>query len=254
MAPRQNPCTLSRWLRSLTLALLLPGAASAADDHIRRVDRTGCTLWLDGIDHGALRFRYNAQHDSGDFLWQDQFRFDPDVPPDCQQLNTDSYHTDPPAPVYQRGHLVPANHLDDSEKALAESCYMINILPQTATFNTGAWQRTEEIIECYRDGDELLVIGGVVCGNDATNDHFVESHGIRTPDACWKVVMRGNGRTIAWRFPNSVAAMRANLDKYLTTTKRLEKVTGAKVPEGPEEWRKKRPRTSWKLPEGCSLN
>ncbi|HRI09678.1 MAG TPA: hypothetical protein PKW35_17775 [Nannocystaceae bacterium] len=67
-------------------------------------------------------------------------------------------------------------------------------------------------------------------------------------------MIRGNGKTIAWLIPNSLEATRANLDKYLITTKRLEKLTGAKVPEVPKEWRKKRPKVSWKLPKGCDLS
>jgi DNA/RNA endonuclease G (NUC1) len=41
---------------------------------------------------------------------------------------------------------------------------MTNILPQAANMNRGTWLLTEEIIECYRDIDELLVIGGVIGG------------------------------------------------------------------------------------------
>jgi hypothetical protein len=43
--------------------------------------------------------------------------------------------------------------------------------PQTQTLNLGAWKRTEVITECYRDIDELLVIGWVIRGDDATDDH-----------------------------------------------------------------------------------
>ena len=31
---------------------------------------------------------------------------------------------------YDRGHLIPANHFDDNKKTIAETNYMINILPQ----------------------------------------------------------------------------------------------------------------------------
>jgi len=70
--------------------------------------------------------------------------------------------------------------------------------------NRGAWLLTEEIIECYRDIDELLVIGGVIWGSNPDDDYFVQSHGVKTPDAFWKVVVRGSGkdeRTIAWIVP-----------------------------------------------------
>jgi endonuclease G len=131
---------MARIYAGIFLLLFTAWPAWSAEDSIYRVDHVGFTLWLDCHEHGAIRFRCNAQHDSGNYPRQDDFRFDPDVPPECQQLNTDSYHTDPPAAEYQRGHLVPANHLDFSEQALAESFYMTNILPQTATLNTGAWR------------------------------------------------------------------------------------------------------------------
>ena len=41
----------------------------------------------------------------------------------------------------------------------------LRILPQSANMNRGAWLLTEEIVECYRDIGELLVIGGVVWGD-----------------------------------------------------------------------------------------
>lgn len=79
---------------------------------------------------------------------------------------------------YDRGHQVPANHLNTSEEAIKATNTMTNILPQAANMNRGAWLRTEEIIECYRDISELLVIGGVIWGNNAADDFFVVSHGV----------------------------------------------------------------------------
>ena len=97
---------------------------------------------------------------------------------------------------------------------------MTNILPQSANMNREAWLLTVEIIECYRDIDELLVIGGVIWGNNPADDFFVESHGIKTPDAYWKVVIRGRGqdeRAIASIVPNTPEATRKRLDKYLVS-------------------------------------
>jgi DNA/RNA endonuclease G (NUC1) len=58
---------------------------------------------------------------------------------------------------------------------------MTNILPQATNMNRGAWLLTEEITECYRDIDELLIIGGVLWGNNPNDDFFTESHGVKTP-------------------------------------------------------------------------
>jgi endonuclease G len=68
---------------------------------------------------------------------------------------------------------------------------------------------TEEIVECYRDIDELLVMGGVIWDNNPADDYFLQSHGVKTPDAFWKVIIRGmrqDERAIAWIVPNSIDA------------------------------------------------
>jgi hypothetical protein len=84
-----------------------------------------------------------------------------------------------------------------SEIAIWQNNSMTNVLPQAANMNRGAWLQTEEIVECHRDIDELLVIGGVIWGNNPADDFFLESHGVRTPDAFLKVIIR-EGRVIAW--------------------------------------------------------
>lgn len=60
---------------------------------------------------------------------------------------------------------------------------------------------------CYRDIDELLVMGGVIWGSNAKDDYFVASHGVRTPDYFWKVIIRDTGqdeRAIAWIISRAV--------------------------------------------------
>jgi endonuclease G len=191
--------------------------------------------------------RYNAQHDTGNRPRHKNFYLDPHVPSRCQQIPTASYRRS--GTRYDRGHLVPANHLDYSKAAIQQSNYMTNILPQAANMNRGAWLLTEEIVECYRDIDELLVIGGVIWGNDAADDFFLESHGVRTPDAFWKVIIR-EGRVIAWVIPNSQRATRKRLDQYLVTVGHLEQVTGQRLPV-PEYLKAEMPEASWLLPIGC---
>jgi hypothetical protein len=71
------------------------------------------------------------------------------------------------------------------------------------------------------------VIGGVIMGNNPADDYFVQSHGVKTPDAFWKVVIRGTGqdeRAIAWVVPNSKDATRKHLDNYLVSVDELEKL------------------------------
>lgn len=164
-------------------------AETSHNGNILKLDYEGFTVWLDCAQRGAVKFRYNAQHDNGSAKRYDKFFLDPNAPAECQQTSAKAYDHD-----YDRGHLVPANHLDASASAIKATNTMTNILPQAKNMNRGAWLLTEEIVECYRDIDELLVIGGVIWGNNPDDDYFVKSHGIRTPDAFWKVVIRGTGQ------------------------------------------------------------
>lgn len=216
---------------------------------LMKLDYEGFTVWLDCEKRGAVKFQYNAQHDDGSFPRVEKFSLDTNVPTQCQQFTANTYGKN-----YDRGHLVPANHLDYSATAIKATNNMTNILPQAANMNRGAWLQTEEIIECYRDIDELLVIGGVIWGNNPADDFFVKSHGVKTPDAFWKVIVRGTGqseRAIAWVVPNTKKAIRKNLDKYLVTVNEIERLTGEKIPVA-DYAKDTKPSTSWLIPAGCN--
>ena len=127
---------------------------------------------------------------------------------------------------------------------------MTNVLPQAKNMNRGAWFFTEQIIECYRDIDELLVIGGI---HNPADDYFLKSHGVATPDAYWKVIIRGSSgqeRLIAWIIPNTKDATRKHLDQYLVSIEELEQRTGELFPEVPAFLRSERPEVSGLIPPG----
>lgn len=217
--------------------------------NLMRLDYEGFTVWVDCARRGGVKFQYNAQRDMGDFPRKNDFYLDSKVPANCQQTSTKPYGRQ-----YDRGHLVPANHLDNTETAIRATNHMTNILPQAASMNRGAWLQTEEIIECYRDIDELLVIGGVIWGNDKSDDYFIQSHGVATPDAFWKVIIRGtrqDERALAWIIPNQPEATRQKLDNYLVTVEEIERVTGEKIPVASYA-KKTKPSASWLIPYGCN--
>jgi len=216
---------------------------------VLKLDYPGFTVWLDCSRRGAVKFRYNAQRDSGNEKRYDKFFLDSNVPAECQQTTAKAYGSE-----YDRGHLVPANHLDASAEAIKATNNITNILPQAKNMNRGAWLLTEEIVECYRDIDELLVVGGVIWGNNPADDYFVQSHGVQTPDAYWKVIIRGVGqdeRAIAWIVPNSQEATRKRLDDYLVTVDEIEKITGEKIPVA-DYAKQDKPSASWLIPRGCN--
>ena len=94
------------------------------EDQLLEKHYEGFTLWLDCKERAAVKFRYNAQRDNGNEPREEKFTLDPDVPKDCQQKNGKTY-----GKKYDRGHQVPANHMDFSAAAIKQSNYMTNILP-----------------------------------------------------------------------------------------------------------------------------
>ncbi|MGJ0484376.1 MAG: DNA/RNA non-specific endonuclease [Methylomicrobium sp.] len=219
-----------------------------ADGNILKLDYEGFTVWLDCARRGPVKFQYNAQHDAGSEARTSSFKLDPNVPKECQQTSAKTY-----GHGYDRGHQVPANHLDASPSAIKQTNFMTNILPQTSQMNRGAWKATEEIVECYRDIDELLVIGGTIWGNNPADDFFLQSHGVATPDAFWKVIVRGtrqDERAIAWIVPNSAQATKKNLDRYLVKVDEIERLTGERIPVA-DYAKHDKPAASWMIPVGC---
>ncbi len=216
--------------------------------NILKLDYQGFTLWLDCKKRGAVKFQYNVRHGAGNEPKARDFKLDPSVPKECQQSSTAAY-----GHGYERGRLVPASHLDYSSDVIQQSHYMTNILPQTSEMTGGAWLLTEEIISCYRNIDELSVIGGVIWGEKPADDYFVKSHGVKTPDAFWKVVIRGAGQdkqAIAWVVPNSTDATEKRLDDYLVSLGELEIITGVKIPVA-NDVKLDKPTSSWPKPAGC---
>ena len=101
------------------------------------------------------------------------------------------------------------------------------------------------------------MLGGAVWGNsrkDKKNDYFVGSHNIRTPDWYWKLIIKGDGETIAWYLPNDTTALSSQLDRYLIKPAQLQAKAKIKLPEVPKAWKWKKPKTSWPIPSDCQLN
>lgn len=246
-----------RHLFILLFAATVGTFASASYGQVIQVDYTGFSVWLDCERRGAVRFRYEIGKDTGNIGRLHSFKLDKDVPERCQQTSNKTYSHS--TEKYDRGHLVPANHLDHLEAGIRESNFMTNVLPQARKMNRGAWLRSEEIIECYRDEEPLLILGGVIYGDDPEDDHFVSSHTIETPDSFWKVII-SETEAIAWIVPNHNDAKRGKLDEYLVTINQLEAELGRTLDQEfdedlslSDEQREMAWEASWEI-SGCDLS
>ena len=201
---RTRESVVSRHLHGAGLLALPSGTKDLV-----QADYPGFTLWQGCTQRGPVVAHYKVGHDTWNIDTKHRFRFDDDHR-DCQQTSTKTYKRPKEAPdQYDRGHIVPANHLDGDEEAYKASYFMTNVVPQERKLNRkgGAWRKTEDLIECWRDEGPLEIWIGVLWGNDKANDHFVQSHGIATPDAFVKLVYRpavaaDEGKAIAWLLPN----------------------------------------------------
>lgn len=164
------------------------------------------------------QFQYSLTTDNGNIARSSSFKLDPDNI-DCQQTSTSSYRVTG-STTYDRGHLVPANHMDNNASSIKQTNYMVNILPQLPNMNRGAWLLTEEIAECYRDLDTVYVYGGALWEKGKTNNYFKASHGIETPSSYWKIMIY-QSQIIAWNVTNSQEAKRSQLDSYIVKPQEL---------------------------------
>lgn len=237
-------------LLCLALALWLALGASALAQ-VFQLNYEGFTTWVDCQRRGPILFHYIAHADSGNLARHGDYELDPDFPAFCQSKTNDTFQSVVPdgAQDYDVGHQVPANHFDGSETAIAQTNFWTNLLPQTASMNRGAWLETEHIIECLRDVVPLEVWGGPIWGANQEDDHFAESHGVQTPAAFWKVVIRTDTReAIGWIIPNGVAP-RSSLDQWIEPVSLIERVSGLTF----EAFGKGIRSVPWEKPLGCSL-
>ena len=223
-------------------------------------DYNGFRLIYDCTDRTALHYRYTLQADTGSAARPSTFTFDPTLPAGClQQTSTASYESVHPG--YDRGHLVMSNHMDSDSALIRRANYMSNSVPQVSGFNRGIWLEAETVAECYRDLAPVQVYGGVVHGDTAsdTNDFYLSSHGIRTPEFLWKALITtdpatGAGKAIAWLIPNTTGL--GALDRYIVSIAELEQRLGAASVRisASAALKAMKPQTTWALPSGCSVD
>jgi len=149
----------------------------------------------------------------------DDFRHDPQVP---RSAELDDYRRS----GWSRGHMVPAADMKWSQKAMSESFLLSNIVPQDSRNNSGAWNRIEELVRQWAQGeDSLWVITGPIY-DKSKSPRMIGATGVRIPDAIFKVVFDETPprKMIAFMVPN--ADTKARPSELATTVDAVEKATG----------------------------
>lgn len=211
-------------------------------------------IWYNCERRGYDAFHYTTVPDSGRLPRYNTFRHEEAMPEHCRQTSTSSYSVTEGSDIrYDRGHGVHQNIWDHDRDLMVASNSMANIVPQASRLNRwGVWRHTEKLTECWRDHGTVEVWGGVVWGNDTSNDHFTESHGVHTPDLLWKVVQYPDGEVNAWLMPNDDTPDDDNIDDYLTHSDVITALLDFQLPFNIDS-EVINTATTREMPEGCSL-
>lgn len=244
----------------IAVAVLLAGTFAAninAKAEVITLNKGGYVLNYDCDNATTIRYQYTLTTDNGSAARPSSFTLDTSLPAGCAgQTSTRSYASVQSG--YDRGHLVTSNHMDYNASYIRNANQMSNIVPQVSGFNQGIWVQAENVAECYRDIAPVTVYGGVVYG-DSSNDYFLASHGIRTPEYFWKTVVTndpdtGAQKAISWIIPNETGL--GKLDDYLVSIADLEELLGTSnvgINVTPSV-RTMIPKTTWALPNSCDLS
>jgi endonuclease G, mitochondrial len=236
---------------------LLAACSSVHAANVVILAKGGFTLTYNCDERAATRYEYVLTADTGSVARPSSFTLDPSLPAGCGgQYTTASYAS--VVGGWDRGHLVTSNHMDYSSTYIKRANYMSNILPQVSTFNQGIWVQAEEVAECYRDLATVHVYGGVAF-TDPSNDFFVNSHGVKTPDFWWKTIITtdtatGATKAISWYIPN--AGSLGSLNQYIVSIAELEARLGASAVNisASAAVKAQKPTTTWPKPAGCDLS
>lgn len=149
---------------------------------------------------------------------KDEFREDPEVP--IQYRATLKDYT---GSGYDRGHMAPAADLNSSAKAMSESFFLSNMMPQVPGNNRGIWKYAETYTRSWADAfGEIYVVTGTILDNNSKEI----GAGVRVPSFMYKIVyVPSTNQSISFLFPNEKLPVE-DIPKYIVTIHDIERYTG----------------------------
>lgn len=158
----------------------------------------------------------------------DDFRPDPNLPPDCYAVRPKDYR----GSGYDRGHLVPSGDRTRSRLDNSSTFVMSNMIPQSPSNNREVWRELEEYSRNLVDqGKELYLVAG---GNGIAQK--IAQSKVVVPEYTWKVILildkpnaeitTQNTTTLAVWIPNSERVRNTSWQDYIVSVDEVEKRTG----------------------------
>lgn len=202
------------------------------------IDSVGMAAPIPGeqvAKHSAFTTSYNTTHRipnyvvhviPKDILYGNQTRTN-DFRPDPKIKLNMSDSADYWKSGYDRGHMAASADFKWSKKALSESYYYSNIVPQNKELNQGTWNKLEMLIrEWAIENEEVLVVTGPVL-NSGLRKLQQGSFQVSIPEYLFKIVLDyypPQYKAIAFIYPNQNVPL--ELDKHIVSIDSLESITG----------------------------
>uniref|UniRef100_A0A8C2QJ60 Nuclease EXOG, mitochondrial n=2 Tax=Cricetulus griseus TaxID=10029 RepID=A0A8C2QJ60_CRIGR len=165
-----------------------------------------------------------------------KFKPDPSVPSAFSALNEDYIGSG-----WSRGHMAPAGNNKFSSKAMAETFYLSNIVPQNFDNNSGYWNRIEmycrELTERFED---VWIVSGPLTlphtgsdGKKAVSYQVIGEDNVAVPSHLYKVIVARRSPESteplalgAFVVPNTAIGFQSQLTEFQVSLQDLEKMSG----------------------------
>ncbi|XP_076985889.1 nuclease EXOG, mitochondrial [Tamandua tetradactyla] len=165
-----------------------------------------------------------------------KFKPDPDIPPTFSAFNEDYFGSG-----WSRGHMAPAGNNKFSTKAMAETFYLSNIVPQNFDNNSGYWNRIEmycrELTERFED---VWIVSGPLTlpqtgddGKKTVNYQVIGEDNVAVPSHLYKVILARRSPLSteplalgAFVVPNEAIGFQPQLTEFQVSLQELEKLSG----------------------------
>lgn len=166
-----------------------------------------------------VAWHLTAEHSDGDVPRSNDYREDVEVP-SPRATNEDYKNVS-----WTRGHMCPAGDNKWDKRAMSETFLLSNMCPQTASLNTGLWNRLEQSCRVWaRKYGDLFIVCGPVFLN--TEHEAIGENKVVVPEAFFKVILclQGKPKAIGFIVRNNEGAKRR--DQYVNTIDDIERITG----------------------------
>jgi len=126
------------------------------------------------VKHTVLTISYIEEHEQAEWVYyeltpemvnglhkrKDDFR------PDTKVSTETADEHDYDEPIYDQGHLAPADDMKLTETIMSESFFYSNMSPQTASFNRGGvWRKLERTVHFWGNSNIVVVTGPIFKDN-----------------------------------------------------------------------------------------